>query len=321
MSARAGRLAACLASALLGSGGCNAQPQKAANQPSTTSAETAAAPPASATGGIDAGRAFAHLEKLVGFGPHPPGSPAIGRVQQYIRGELASDGCTIEQDDFHASTPMGPVAMENIVAKIPGRGPGIVLLLTHYDNLRLEGFVGADDSGSSTALMLEMARLLCGRSSSEGRPLSVWIGFLDGEEAFVQWSNTDGTYGSRELAAKLALSRELRRVKAVLLADMIGERDLAIRRESNSTAWLTDLVWSTAARLGYRRYFLDDSTTIEDDHIPFLRRGVPAVDIIDIDYPYWHTTADTLDKVSPQSMAIVGHVLLATLDELQKRAH
>lgn len=322
MAAPPRRVPACLAIALAGSIGCSAQPQKPANNtPAAATAGTPTAPAASATGGFEAARAFAHVEKLVSFGPHPPGSAAIAGIQKYIGGELVSYDCAVEEDDFHASTPLGSVAMKNILAKIPGRGAGIVLLLTHYDTLRLEGFVGADDSGSSTALMLELARLLCGRAKSQPRALSVWIGFLDGEEAFVHWSDTDGTYGSRELAAKLAMSGELKRVRAVILADMVGDRDLRIRRESNSTAWLTDLVWSTAARLGYSQYFLEDSTTIEDDHIPFLRRGVPAVDIIDLDYPYWHTIEDTLDKVSPQSIAIVGHVILATLDELPKRSH
>jgi Peptidase family M28 len=306
-------VAAVLAAALLALG-CHGPAEQAAGNPPAASQ---AAPPAARTGGFDGARAFAQLEKLVSFGPRTPGTEAIRREQDYIKSQLESYGCAVEEDNFHASTPIGSVAMRNLVAKAPGASPraGAILLLTHDDTLRLAGFVGADDSGSSTALMLEMARVVCGTK----RPLAVWIAFLDGEEAFIQWSDTDGTYGSRELAARLALSGQLKRVRAVILADMIGDRQLDIRRETNSTPWLTDLVWQTADRLGYRGYFLEESITVEDDHIPFVRRGVPAVDLIDFDYPYWHTTEDTLDKVSAKSIAIVGHVILETIAALEKK--
>ena len=257
----------------------------------------------------------------------PRTRPAIRQVQSYIRGQLASFGCAMEADDFHAETPIGSLAMQNIVAKIPGVGPGIILLLTHYDTLRLDGFVGAEDAGSSTGLMLEVARDLCKAPKREN---AVWIAFLDGEEAQVvkdgvaQWSDADSVYGSRELAARMAVSGELKRMRAVILADMIGQYDLHILREQNSTKWLKDLVWSTAARLGYKDIFLPQETAISDDHDPFLRRGVPAVDIIDFeDYARqggpWHTRQDALDKVSPRSLAIVGHVILESVAELQAR--
>lgn len=284
-----------------------------------TAAAVPAAPPASQTGGFDGQKAFEHTAKLVGFGPRPPDSDGIHRAQEYIRTQLQGDSCAIEEDDFHASTPIGSVAMKNIVAKAPGEGPGVILLLTHYDTLRKEGFVGAVDGGSSTGLMLEMARLLCGRK----QPLAVWIAFLDGEEAFVNWSDTDSVYGSRELAAKLALSGDLKRIKAVILADMVGPADVQIRRDSSSTPWLTDLVWSTAARLGYKDVFVSSELGIQDDHLPFIQRGVSAVDLIDLshyqDEGYWHTPQDTLDKVSPRSLAIVGHVILETVTQLQKK--
>ncbi len=314
-------LLTCLAASFLPAIGCSAQPvpqgRTAGQPPAAAARETA--PPPEQTGGFDGRKAYAQLERIVGFGPRPPGSEAIHREQEYIRAQLETFGCSVETDDFHAATPMGVVAMENILAKASGQGAGIILLLTHYDTLRLPGFVGADDGGSSTALMLEMARLVCAPASRRKNSLPVWIAFLDGEEAFAHWSDTDGTYGSRELAARLALSGELKHVRAVILADMIGDRDLGIRRESNSTPWLTDLVWKTAKRLGYGKYFPDASTAIEDDHIPFLRRGVPAVDLIDLDYAYWHTPEDTLDKVSRKSIAVVGHVILETLKELAKR--
>jgi Zn-dependent M28 family amino/carboxypeptidase len=229
----------------------------------------------------------------------------------------------VDEDDFHAQAPVGDVAMKNIIAKAPGEGQGIILLMTHYDTLSsVKDFVGAEDSGSSTGLMLEMARLLCGKK----QPNAVWIAFLDGEEAFVNWNqDEDHTYGSRELAARMAVSGDLKRVKAVILADMVGQNNLEIHRESDSTKWLTDLVWKKAASLGYENIFTSQEGQIADDHQPFLGRGVPAVDIIDLDGftrpGYWHTTQDTLDKVSPKSLAIVGYVILESVNELQKKSH
>jgi len=258
----------------------------------------------------------------VTFGPRPPGSPAIARTQDYIKSQLAAAGCAMLDDDFTAQTPIGDLRMKNILAKVPGSGRDIILLLTHYDTVRVENFVGANDSASSTAVMLEMARLYCGAQPQKKlRAASLWIGFLDGEEAQQQWSDADSVYGSRELAARLAVSGELKRVKAAVLADMIGDRNLRIRREGNSTPWLVDLIWSTAKRLGYQDNFLDESQgPVGDDHDPFVRRGVAAVDLIDFESQgsFWHTPQDTLDKVSPRSLAIVGHVLVESLPEIEK---
>jgi glutaminyl-peptide cyclotransferase len=322
----AGLLAAALGVAACGHGGAGSESAASASQQgnataSNTPADTA--PPASQTGGFDGAKAYEHVAKIVSFGPRPPASTGIHEVQDYIREQLKSYGCTVGEDDFHASTPVGEVAMKNIIAKAPGTGQGIILLLAHYDSLSsVRDFVGAEDSASSDGVMLELARLLCGRK----QPNSMWIAFLDGEEAFVDWDkDEDHTYGSRELAARLAVSGDLKRVKAVILADMIGQYGLAIPREGNSTKWLTDLVWKTAGHLGYGDVFVSRSETISDDHQPFLSRDVPSVDIIDWDGfqnpKYWHTPQDTLDKVSPRSVAIVGHVILETVNELQKKFH
>lgn len=278
------------------------------------------APPPSQTGGFDGNRAFDFTSKLVAFGPRPPATDAIHRTQDYILSEVKSFGCQVDTDDFHSQTPVGEIRMKDIIAKVPGSGQGIILLLTHYDTKRMDNFVGAVDGGSSTGLMLELAKILC---AGPRQPNAVWMAFLDGEEAFVDWNtNNDNTYGSRELAARLALSGDLKRVRAVLLADMVGPKNLRIQKDSNSTPWLTDLVWKTASRLGYHDIFVDQETAVEDDHLAFLHRQVPAVDVIDLnDFPYWHTTQDTLDKVSPRSLAIVGHVFLVTISELQNKFH
>jgi Zn-dependent M28 family amino/carboxypeptidase len=148
----------------------------------------------------------------------------------------------------------------------------------------------------------------------------MWIAFFDGEEAFRQWDkDTDSTFGSRQMAAKLSTSGDLKRIKAMMLADIVGSRSLRIKRDSNSTKWLTDVVWSTASRLGYGGIFVSGETGIQDDHLAFLKRNVPCVDVIDLEIPYWHTTQDTLDKISPQSLAIVGHVFVESVAELEKK--
>jgi peptidase M28-like protein len=286
----------------------------------TGASQAATFPPAPApetTGGFDGARAYKHVEQLVSIGPHSAGSEGIRRAQDYIIGQLKNFGCPVEEQDFHApSTPVGDVAMKNIIVKIPSANPNIVLYGSHYDTKRIANFVGADDAGSSTGVLLELARLLCARKNAE----TIWLAFFDGEEAFnPNWADPDNTYGSRELAASLALSGDLRRVKAMILVDMVGPTNPIFKRESNSTPWLTDVLWSTAARLGYGNVFVSDRADIEDDHLSFLKRDVPSVDIIDLEVPYWHTTQDTLDKVDPRTLAITGHVLIESVPELEKR--
>jgi glutaminyl-peptide cyclotransferase len=201
--------------------------------------------------------------------------------------------------------------------KIPGEKPGVILLGTHYDTKILDNFVGADDGGSSTALMLELARLVC---AQHGR-YAVWIAFFDGEEAVKVWSDSDGRYGSRQMAARFAASGDIKKIKAFLLADIVGGRNAQFLRESSSTPALIDLVWNTAAKLGYSALFLNNTTSAEDDHDPFLKRGVPAVDVIAdfMNNGYWHTPQDSLDKISPETLAIVGHVFLESVKQLQSK--
>ncbi len=290
------------------------------NTQSSSASQAATFPPApapNATGGFDGGRAYKHVEQLVAIGPHSAGSEGIHRAQDYIISQLKGFGCPVEEEDFHApSTPVGDVAMKNIIVKIPSANPNIILYGSHYDTKRMANFVGADDSGSSTGVLLELARLLCARKNAD----TIWLAFFDGEEAFNQnWADPDNTYGSRELAASLALSGNLSHVKAMILVDMVGPANPVYKRETNSTPWLTDILWTTAAQLGYAKVFVNDRADIEDDHLSFLKRDIPSVDIIDLDVPYWHTTQDTLDKVDPRTLAITGHVLIASLPELEKR--
>jgi hypothetical protein len=314
-------LAALLGALVLGacSGNQAATGQAAAGLARPAGAQDGA-PAAASTGGFDGQRAYQHVADLVAIGPRSAGTDGSRRAQEYIVQKLQGFGCTVEQAAFRASTPIGVVEMKNIIAKIPGASPDILLFTTHYDSKRMANFVGADDGGSSSGVMLELARSVCARKNA----LTVWIAFFDGEEAFNrEWMDPDNTYGSRELAARMALSGDLKRVRAMVLADLVGNHNLRLKRESQSTQWLTDLVWSTAARLGYGRIFVSETQTALDDHVPFLRRGVDAVDIIDLENPqndgYWHKTSDTLDKVSVRSLAVVGHVLVEVLPLLEKR--
>jgi peptidase M28-like protein len=317
--------------------GCKAgsnESSRAANQPPVVSADTSNppqaaddAPPPEKTGGFDGKRAFAHVAKQVSFGPHPSGTPAVAKVQDYLLSELKSYGCTVETDAFSADTPIGRIAMKNILVKIPGDKPGVILLGTHYDTARsardprtgevhpMPSFVGADDGGSSTALMLELARLLCPQRGK----YAVWIAFFDGEEAMHDWSDTDSRYGSRQMAARFSTSGDIKKIKGFLLADIVGGRTARFLRESSSTPALVDLIWSTAARLGYSAVFLNESTSAQDDHDSFLKRGVPSVDVIG-DFSnngYWHTPEDSLDKISAKTLAIVGHAFLESVKQLQ----
>jgi glutaminyl-peptide cyclotransferase len=297
----------------------NGAASEAAPPPAETLQQTAPAP--EKTGGFDGQRAFQHVVDLVAIGPRTAGTDGSRRTQDYLTAQLKGSGCPVDPEAFHTPTPLGDMEMRNIVAKIPGTSPEILLFLTHYDTKRLPNFVGADDSGSSTGVMLELARQLCPRKNA----LTIWIAFLDGEEAFnpTVWKDPDNTYGSRELAARMALSGDLSRTKAVILADMVGGKNLRLQRESDSTSWLTDMVWSTAAKLGYGDTFVSSQMGVTDDHDPFLARHVPAVDIIDLDTPqrldYWHKPQDTLDKLSPRSLAVVGHVLIAVVPQLEQK--
>jgi Zn-dependent M28 family amino/carboxypeptidase len=283
-----------------------------------------AAPSFSANNSVtfNGGRAFEDLKRLVTFGPRPSGSKALDEAREWMVRQLQDSGWQVERDSFVASTPLGDIPMTNLIAKLPGTRPQVVILAGHYDTKRFDNFafVGANDGGSSAALLLEMARVLAHRKNG----LTHWLVFFDGEEAVRQWSATDSLYGSRHLVSKLSASGELARVQAMILVDMIADPKLKIERDLNSTRGLNDLVFSVARRLGYAKYFTSTETAIQDDHLPFVNAGVAAVDLIDLDYgpnrTYWHTARDTIDHCSPLSLTIVGRVVTATLEELEKSA-
>jgi glutaminyl-peptide cyclotransferase len=260
--------------------------------------------------------AFEFTKQAVVFGPRPSGSEAIHKLQTYIASQLKLDGCELIEDSFSAKTPSGAIAMKNIIAKFPGRSGKAIVITGHFDTKLYPGrkFVGANDGGSSTGLLLELAHAL----AQQPRVDDVYVVFFDGEEAVGDWSDTDSVYGSKHLAARWRADGTLKKIKALINVDMIGDKSLNIKQEPGGNAALTRLVWSTATDLGYSKYFVDDSQDIEDDHLPFVKMGVPAIDIIDFDYPPWHTDDDTLDKLSAQSLEIVGKVIVEVIRRLEK---
>ncbi|MEK6284482.1 MAG: M28 family peptidase [Acidobacteriota bacterium] len=268
---------------------------------------------------FDAGRAYEHVKRLVAIGPRPSGSEAIKKAQDYVEKELKSFGLKVSEDNFTAETPRGTVAMKNIIGELRGQKPDLVLITGHYDTKLQSGFVGANDGGSSAAAVLETARVL----SKTTPEYTLWFVLFDGEEAVVDWSAMDGkdnTYGSRHLASKLKADGTLSLVKALVLFDMIGDKDLDIKREGESTPWMVDAVWKAAHALGYQKQFLNSEQYISDDHLPFKDAGVPVIDLIDFNYgpghSYWHTNLDTLDKISGDSIKVVGDAVIRALPEI-----
>ena len=266
---------------------------------------------------FDGARAYAHIQQLVGIGPRVAGTPGAAQARAYIRKQLEDLGLRVEEQSFDARTPLGPARMVNLRAFVPGAAScGRLIFAGHYDTKRFEDltFVGANDGGSSAAFLIELARVLKQRTNA--RPIELL--FLDGEEAVVEWQGDDHTYGSRYYVDQAKRDGSLKDIRALILVDMIGDRDLRIKRETRSTPWLTDLIWRAAKDAG-RPEFVEESTPIDDDHLAFLEAGVAATDLIDLDYPWWHQAGDTLDKVAPESLKAVGDVLLKALPDLEKR--
>ena len=288
-------------------------------------AASCAAQPSKGDSGFIGTRALTDVRKLVAIGPRVAGTPGAAKARDYITEQLKAAGLAVREQAFDASTPRGSVHMINLLAVIPGIPPPEapsqvpvqrIIVAGHYDTKLFKEFtfVGANDGGSSAAFLIELGRALKSRTNR----LPIELLFLDGEEAVVDWEGTDHTYGSRYYVQAAKKAGALKTIGALVLVDMIGDKDLRIMKEANSTPWLTESVWGAASRLG-RREFVGETTTIEDDHLEFLEEGVPAVDIIDLDYPAWHRADDTLDKLSAASLQSVGEVVVAALGDIAAR--
>jgi Zn-dependent M28 family amino/carboxypeptidase len=281
---------------------------------------------ASAQTHFDGPKALEYARQFVAIGPRWVGSPGHAKAEEFLRDHLRQD--KVEEDAFTANTPIGMVSLRNFIVRFPGKKDGVIVLGTHYETnypLKNINFVGANDGGSTTGLLLAIADQLRG-DTVRGKTLdgySVWLVFFDGEEAFQSWSASDSTYGSRHLAAKWGRDGTLGRIKAFILADMIGDKDLDIQRETRSAAWLVDIVTRAAKKFGYDRFFFQREEAVDDDHIPFVDRGVPSIDVIDLDYgpdnSYHHTAQDTMDKISARSLTIDGDVFLETIRLIDQR--
>jgi glutaminyl-peptide cyclotransferase len=278
------------------------------------------------------GQAIYNLtQQYVTVAPHRyVNSPGHLAAENFLKSQFAPEAAhgRLETDAFTANTPIGAVAMRNYIVRYPGKKDGVIVLATHYETnypLRDINFIGANDGACTTALLIEIGHSLRAHPP-EG--YSVWLVFDDGEEAIQEWSNSDSLYGTRHLAAKWSQDGTLTRIKAFLLADMIGDKDLNIDFEENSTPWLRDLLKVAAKNTGHSAYIYKNSNAVGDDHIPFQQRGVPVLDLIDIDYGphtaetpdgYHHTAEDTMDKISPHSLQISADLFLEMIHLINQR--
>jgi len=271
-------------------------------------------------------KALEYARQFVSIGPRWPTSQNHQKAEAFLRNQFKRD--QVEEDAFTASTPIGPVPMRNFIVRYAGKKDGVIVLATHYETnywLKNINFTGANDGGSTTGLLMAIGDQLRAETAN-GRKLngySVWLVFFDGEEAIQSWSKSDSTYGSRHLAARWGRDGTLGKIKAFMLADMIGDKDLDIQRESRSTDWLVALVRQAAKKFGYEHYFFKTNEPVEDDHLPFVERGVPSIDLIDLNYgpnnSYHHTDKDTMDKISAKSLTIDGDVFLETIRLVNQR--
>ena len=321
-------ITAVLCTALFGCQATNAaDEQKAANNDAQTpTAKPVAQAPASA---FDSGKAYEHIRQMVMLGPRPAGSAALKQTRDYIKAQMAGFGVTVTEQAWTAQTPIGPVNMVNLIAKLPGRRTDRILITGHYDTkiIKTSTFVGASDGASSAAMVIELARALKSRTHEYTYEF-VWF---DGEEAFcLGWDDCgrpgapDNTYGSRYYVDTAKKSGTLSSVKAMLLLDMVGAKDLKLRKDTEfAAAWLNDIFWGTAKKMGHGSTFIDLNGDVGgDDHEPFAKAGVPTIDLIDLhDYPQWHNDqacCDDLDHVAARGMQILGDVFLAALPEVEK---
>ena len=261
---------------------------------------------------FDGGRALRVAGELVALGPRPPGSPELDSSRRMLRGWLEECGWEVEFQQFESPTPFGPTRFVNVLARRPGARPDIILA-SHIDTkiYREFRFVGANDGASSTAALVELGRVLDAHAPRLAERIE--FAFFDGEECFVEYSESDGLYGSRHFVEQLRAQRRVGQYSQGILLDMVGDRDLEITFPADSPPQLARLFFEASSDLGLRRHFSLWHQNILDDHVPLNRAGIPTIDVIDFDYPPWHTPGDTLDKLSAESLRIVGSVTLEVL--------
>ena len=313
---------------MAGCGRTKEEPAASSPEPAPSSAPAQAAPPSSSASPVpeiwkqfSGDKAFAHVKRLVDLGPRPSGSESLEVARKYIVGAVKQSGWEVTPQAFVDRTPRGPVTFVNLIARFPGaQGPASpdtqrVIIASHYDTKIFDTirFVGADDGGSSTGALIELARVLALDPELARR---VELVFFDGEEAVVQFTEVDGLYGSRFYARSLRETKRNRQFKFGILWDMIGPTDLNITIPPDSPPELASGIFSAAEKLGLRQSFSYFRGPILDDHTPLNESHIPTIDLIDFDFLFWHTADDTLDKLSPQSLATVGAVTLYHLRQV-----
>jgi Peptidase family M28 len=262
-------------------------------------------------------KALANVQALVDLGPRPPGSDAIMKARAYIQQNLEAAGWQVIEQPVTDQTPRGPVRFVNLIARRPNEWmrEDVFLVASHYDTKIFDSvrFVGANDGGSSTGALLEIGRVL---GQHPGLAAQIELIFFDGEEAYERFSPTDGLYGSRYFASQARKAKKTGIYRGGILLDMMGDRDLTITLPLDSPAKLAQGIFAAADALKVRDHFTYYNDDVLDDHSPLNAVGIPVIDLIDFDYPPWHTGADTLDKLSAQSLQIVGAVTLYYLSEI-----
>ncbi|MGH9465984.1 MAG: M28 family peptidase [Terriglobales bacterium] len=278
---------------------------------------------------FNAAQCYRYTAEVVGFGPRTPGSLGHQKTEDLIRRVVERDGGQYSTDDFIASTPRGQLPVHNLIAKFnvsKDSNQPIFILAGHYDTLFKKGFVGAVDGGSSTAILLSFADAL---HAAKPTRMQIWLVWTDLEEAIHSFTSTDGLYGSRQLAHKIAAEGLVPRIRGFFLLDMIGYSDLSIDKESSSTPWLQSFILSAATRLGYQQYFFKYSEQIIDDQVPFSQVGIPVVDVVDAHFGpmpgdgmgiFHHTDQDTMGKVSQHSLMVVGRTILLAVSMIDSQA-
>jgi Zn-dependent M28 family amino/carboxypeptidase len=294
----------------------------------------AAAPPApqpSLHDAFDAHQTYAYNAEVAGFGMRMPGSVGHKKTEDLVRQVVTRDGGEFTTDDFVASTPRGKVPVHNLIGKFnvssDPRQP-IFILAGHYDTLFKMGFIGANDGGSSTAILLGFADAL---HKAPKTKMQIWLVWTDLEEAVKAFTGDDGLYGSRHLAQKLKTEGLVPRIKGFFLLDMIGDKDLDVDKESTSTSWLQDFIYAAAKKLHYQQYFFTYSTPIIDDQVSFANVGIPVVDVVDAHYgpmgpgyddmgEYHHTNQDPMDKDSQHSLMVVGRTVQLAIEMIDAQS-
>jgi glutaminyl-peptide cyclotransferase len=272
---------------------------------------------------IDGGAAFSKVSAIYGIGPKPSGSEGARKTAEFIRNEIIKYGIAPETDEWVEKTPASEkTVFRNVTAVIPGKKDDFIIIGCHYDTKKIEtvpGFSGANDGASGAGLLLSLIQTV--KNHSQPLPLTLMFAFFDGEECVYRYNDSDGLFGSRRMAGKLKAAGKQATCKAVIILDMIGDRDLNVSIPANSDAALSDRIIKIAGEKGWGKYFTKSNVSIIDDHTPFHELGIPAVDIIDFEYGennrFWHTAADTLDKISPESLKKTGDLVMALIYRLK----